>query len=302
MPFKSIKSLEERSDFFSPGHGLCAGCGAAQIARIVTKVAGKDTIIVTPTGCLEVSTTTYPATSWKVPYIHVAFENAAAAASGIKVAYGALIRKKKIPKDAKVVVLGGDGGTADIGLQSLSGAFERGDRITYICYDNEAYMNTGIQRSGATPYGAWTTTSPGGQKTLKKDLMGIAIAHGVKYAATASIAYVRDAANKVDKAISMGGPSFIHWIQPCTTGWRYDPKLTVKISKLVVKTGLWPLYEYHNRVIKLTVKVPKRVPVSEYLKLQGRFRHIMNKPDELRIIQSYADELSAKFGLGPVVQ
>ncbi|MEM3538932.1 MAG: thiamine pyrophosphate-dependent enzyme [Nitrososphaerales archaeon] len=300
MPFKSINDIIVKQDFFSPGHGLCAGCGAAQIARIVMKVIGKDSIIINATGCLEVSTTTYPWTAWKTPYIHVAFENAAAVASGIRSAYDALIMKKKLNKNVNVVVLAGDGGTADIGLQALSGAFERGDRITYICYDNEAYMNTGIQRSGATPYGAWTTTSPSGQRTFKKDLMGIVIAHKVKYAATASIAYLLDAANKVEKAISMNGPSFIHWLQPCTIGWRFDPKLTVKLSRLAVKTGLWPLYEYYDGVIKLTVQVPKRLPVFEYLKLQGRFRHIINNKDELVKIQSYADELAAKFGLGPV--
>ncbi|MEM3437335.1 MAG: thiamine pyrophosphate-dependent enzyme [Nitrososphaerales archaeon] len=300
MPFKSINDIIVKQDFFSPGHGLCAGCGAAQIARIVMKVIGKDSIIINATGCLEVSTTTYPWTAWKTPYIHVAFENAAAVASGIRSAYDALIMKKKLNKNVNVVVLAGDGGTADIGLQALSGAFERGDRITYICYDNEAYMNTGIQRSGATPYGAWTTTSPSGQRTFKKDLMGIVIAHKVKYAATASIAYLLDAANKVEKAISMNGPSFIHWLQPCTIGWRFDPKLTVKLSRLAVKTGLWPLYEYYDGVIKLTVQVPKRLPVFEYLKLQGRFRHIINNKNELVKIQSYADELAAKFGLGPV--
>ncbi|MGQ9469603.1 MAG: hypothetical protein ACUVTD_07270 [Nitrososphaerales archaeon] len=159
--------------------------------------------------------------------------------------------------------------------------------------------NTGIQRSGTTSYGAWTTTSPAGQRTLKKDLMGIAIAHRVRYAATASIAYLLDVANKVEKAI-MNAPSFIHWLQPCTTGWRYDPKLTVKLGRLAVKTGLWPLYEYYDGVTKLTVQVPKRVPVSEYLKPQGRFRHVMDNPDELAKIQSYADELATKFGLGPV--
>ncbi|MCP8313328.1 MAG: pyruvate synthase subunit beta [archaeon] len=302
MPFKILKDIIAKQDFFSPGHNLCAGCGAAQIARIVMKVVEKDSIVINPTGCMEVSTTTYPWTAWKVPYIHVAFENAAAVASGIRSAYDVLIMKKKLGKDVNVVVLGGDGGTADIGLQALSGAFERGDRITYICYDNEAYMNTGIQRSGATPYSAWTTTTPAGQRTLKKDLMGIAIAHRVKYAATASISYLLDATNKVEKAISMNGPSFIHWLQPCTIGWRFDPKLTVKLSRLAVKTGLWPLYEYHDGVTKLTVQVPKRVPVSEYLKPQGRFRHIMDNQDELAKIQSYADEIAAKFGLGPVAE
>ncbi|MGB9659476.1 MAG: thiamine pyrophosphate-dependent enzyme [Nitrososphaerales archaeon] len=302
MPFKNLKEIIARQDFFSPGHGLCAGCGAAQIARIVMKITGKDSIIINATGCLEVSTTTYPWTAWKVPYIHVAFENAAAVASGIRAAYDALIMKKKLGKDVNVVVLAGDGGTADIGLQALSGAFERGDRITYICYDNEAYMNTGIQRSGVTPYDAWTTTSPAGQKTLKKDLMGIAIAHRVKYAATATISYLLDAANKVEKALSISGPSFIHWLQPCTIGWRYDPKLTVKLSRLAVKTGLWPLYEHYDGFNKLTVQVPRRTPVFEYLKLQGRFRHIMDNQEELAKIQSYANELAAKFGLGPVAE
>ena len=300
---RTIKDLpiEER---FAPGHSLCPGCGAAMLAKLVVKIAGKDAIIVNPTGCLEVCTSLYPNSSWKVPWIHNAFENGAITASGVKAAFKALKRKGYTDKDPYVIVLGGDGGTSDIGFQALSGALERGDEITYICYDNEAYMNTGIQRSSATPFGAWTTTSPFGRvsfgkKQLKKDLFSIAIAHRVKYAATATIGYVNDLIRKIDKAIK-NTPSFIHYLCPCPTGWRFDESLSVEITKVAVQTGLWPLLEYENGQVKLTVPVRKRLPVTKYLFMQGRFKHLKDHPEVVKRIQEYADELAAKYGMGPV--
>jgi pyruvate ferredoxin oxidoreductase beta subunit len=304
MPYKTIKDLPLK-EHFGPGHRLCQGCGAGIIARLVTKVAGDNTIVTNATGCLEVSSTFYPDTAWGIPYIHVAFENAAAAASGIRVAYTSLQRKGLRDTSPNVIAFGGDGGTADIGLQALSGALERGDHILYICYDNEAYMNTGIQRSSATPYGAWTTTSPPGkispgQKTGKKDLVAIAVAHGIKYAATANVAYLIDAANKVEKALNTPGASFIHFLSPCTPGWRIDSASSVKVSRLAVQTALWPLYEVVDGEYITTVKISKRLPVTEYLKTQGRFRHMLSKPEEVAKVQAIADRLASRFGYGPI--
>jgi pyruvate ferredoxin oxidoreductase beta subunit len=305
MPYKTIKDLPLK-EYFGPGHRLCQGCGAGIIARLVTKVSGDNTIAVNATGCLEVSSSYYPDTAWGIPWLHVAFENTAASASGIRAAYNALVRKGQKDSSPNIIAFGGDGGTADIGIQALSGAMERGDHFTYICYDNEAYMNTGIQRSSATPYGAWTTTSPPGkvspgQKTGKKDLVAIAVAHGVKYAATANVAYLIDAANKVEKALNTPGTTFIHFLSPCTPGWRIDSAISVKISKLAVQTSLWPLYEVVNGQYLPTVKIAKRLPVSEYLKAQGRFRHLVGKADEVAKIQEIADKLAERFGYGPVV-
>ncbi len=305
MPFKSLKALPQ-TELLAPGHGLCAGCTASLLARLILKVAGENTIVVSATGCVEVSTSMYPNTAWKVPWIHVAFENAAAVASGIRAAYEAQRRKGLVTDDPHIIVLGGDGGTADIGLQAMSGAFERGDRIAYFCYDNEAYMNTGIQRSGTTPYGAWTTTSPlgrksSGQKTWKKDLVAIAIAHRVKYATTATPAYLVDAANKIEKALQTDGPSFVHFLQPCVAGWKTDSADGIKLSRLAVQSGLWPLFEYENGQMRVTVPLTRRLPVEDYLKLQGRFKHLLSQPEELGKIQGFADQLAMKYSLGPVV-
>ena len=304
MSYKTVKDLSLK-EYFGPGHRLCQGCGAGIIARLVTKVAGDNTIIVNATGCLEVASSFYPDTAWGLPWIHVAFENAAASASGIRAAYTSMMKKGLRDSSPNIIAFAGDGGTADIGIQALSGAMERGDHFTYICYDNEAYMNTGIQRSSATPYGAWTSTSPPGklspgQKTGKKDLVAIAVAHGIKYAATANVAYLVDAANKVEKALNSPGVSFIHFLSPCTPGWRIDIASSVKVSKLAVQTALWPLYEVVDGQYIPTVKIAKRLPVSEYLKAQGRFRHLIGKAEEVAKIQAVADKLAEKFGYGPL--
>ncbi|MFQ5761662.1 MAG: thiamine pyrophosphate-dependent enzyme [Candidatus Bathyarchaeia archaeon] len=305
MPYKELKDLPQ-DEWFAPGHGLCAGCTAALTARLIAKVSGPKTVVVSATGCIEVSTTPYPYTAWKIPWLHVAFENAAAAASGIRAAYDALRAKGIISEDVNVVALAGDGGTADIGFQALSGAFERGDRITFVCYDNEAYMNTGIQRSGTTPYGASTTTSPHGkaclgQTTWKKDLVAIALAHRVPYVATATPGYLVDEANKIEKALNCGGPAFLHILQPCPAGWGTDSSMGIRISRLAVTTGLWPLYEYNNGELRVTVRVPQRVHVQKYIDVQSRFKHLLHKPEELAKIQAYADALAEKYKLGPVV-
>lgn len=300
--FRSVKDVP-KEELLAPGHRLCAGCAAGTAVRQILKASGSQVVVVSPTGCLEVSTSYFPQSAWRVPWVHVAFENAAAVAAGISNAMKALHRKGKTDEKVDVIAIGGDGGTFDIGLQSLSGAMERGDDILYICYDNEAYMNTGIQRSSATPFGAATTTSPPGkrsigQRTEKKDLVGIAVAHGIPYAATACPSFPFDLMNKVRKGLDVEGPALIHVLSPCPTGWRTETSDSIELGKLAVLTGLWPLYEVVNGETRLTVQVPKREPVIKYLKAQGRFRHL----DEATIkkIQEKADALSKKFGLGPL--
>lgn len=267
---------------FSPGHGLCAGCGVPIIVKNILAEAGKNTIVVNSTGCLEVATTEYPRTAWDVPWVHVAFENAAAVASGIEAAM------KAMGKKANIICFGGDGGTADIGLQALSGMVERGHNVLYVMYDNEAYMNTGIQRSGATPYGAWTTTSevgkanPIGNARPKKPVANIIAAHRAKYVATANIAFFQDFKKKVRKALSFDGPRFLHTISTCPTGWRADPSKTIEIIRLATETGLFPLWECEDgKEIKITYKPKEFKPIEEYLKMQGRFKHLLKHPEYL---------------------
>ena len=301
---RTIKDVP-KEEYFAPGNRLCAGCTAATAIRQILKASGRNVVVVTATGCVEVATSYFPQSAWRVPWVHVAFENAAAVASGIESAMKALNRKKKSDEKPHVIALGGDGGTFDIGLQSLSGALERGHDFLYICYDNEAYMNTGIQRSSATPYCAATTTCPpgkfsSGQSTQKKDLVAIAVAHGIPYAATACPSYPFDLMNKVRRALDVEGPALLHVLTPCPTGWRFDIDRGIDMGKLAVMTGLWPLYEVVNGVTKLTVQVPRREPVKRYLEVQGRFKHV--KDEDVKRIQERTDLLAAKFGLGPVRQ
>ncbi len=272
----AIMGLPEE-EYFSCGHRACAGCGAATAMRIITKAAGKNSILVEPTGCMEVVSTPYPETAWRLPWVHGAFENAASIASGVCAALKSLGRDEEV----NVVVFGGDGSTYDIGFGHLSGAFERGHNFAYICYDNEAYMNTGIQGSGATPYGASTTTSPAGKRSIgkgvwKKDLVHILACHGSPYVATASIGYLADAYNKIRKAIEIKGPTFVNLLATCPTGWRSDTSKSVEIAKLAVEAGVFPLYEIigGKHVINRPKDISKLKPVEEYLKIQGRFRHL----------------------------
>jgi len=284
---RTVKELP-REELFAPGHRLCAGCGIPQLVRFVLKAVPGPKVVVTATGCLEVATTIFPYTSWRVPWVHNAFENAAATAAGIEAAFRALERKRGV-KRPKVIVLAGDGGTFDIGLQALSGALERGHDMIYICYDNEAYMNTGIQRSGATPRGASTTTSPAGKvvpgkQERKKDLLGIAIAHGVRYAATLNPAFPVDMYNKIAKAASIEGPTVLHYFTPCPTGWRFDTALSIEVARLAVQTRVWPLYEYEDGVYRINVLVKSPKPLEEYLKLQGRFAHLL-RPENREVLE-----------------
>jgi pyruvate ferredoxin oxidoreductase beta subunit len=276
-------------EFLAPGHRACAGCGATIGVRLALKVLGENTVAISATGCLEVITTPYPETAWEIPWMHVAFENAAAVASGVEAAL-----KSQGKTDTTVVVFGGDGGTADIGLQALSGAMERGHNLIYICYDNEAYMNTGIQRSGATPFGASTTTSPHGKESFgedkpKKNMPMIMAAHGVPYVATASISYPEDFMKKVKKAAEVDGPAYIHLQQPCTTGWGYSPSKTIELGRLAVETGSWILYEIEDGEFKVTYRPIQRKSVNEYLDAQKRFKHLTDMEKEM--IQSHVDAI-----------
>ena len=283
-------------ELFTSGHRLCAGCGAGTVIRMILKALRGPTVIANATGCLEVASTIYPYTAWKLPWVHIAFENVAAVASGIEAAYKAMARRGAWDKKVDVIAIAGDGGTFDIGIQALSGALERGHDFLYICYDNEAYMNTGIQRSSATPHGASTTTSPAGLKIpgkpeWKKDFIGICAAHGIEFAATASPAYWNDFITKVRKGLEVDGPAVIHVLSPCPRGWRHDSSQSIKLAKLAVQTRYFPIYEVDKGVYKLNMKVPKPKPVEEFLKPQGRFRHLF-KPefrDQLDLIQQWVD-------------
>lgn len=284
-------------EMFAPGHRMCAGCGAAIICRMTLKAIRGPTIVVSATGCAEVATTIYPYTSWRTSWVHIAFENAAAVAAGIEAAYKAIARKGAWNKQVDIIALAGDGGTFDIGIQALSGALERGHDFLYICYDNEAYMNTGIQRSGATPHGAATTTSPAGTKIpgkpeWKKDLAAICIAHGIEYVATASPAYWNDYITKVRKGIEVNGPAVIHVLSPCPLGWRHNSEDSIKLARLAVQTRYFPIYEIEKGKYKLNIRVYKPLPVEEFIKAQGRFSHLF-KPEfakEVEAIQHRIDE------------
>ncbi len=273
-------------DYFTYGHRACQGCGLALAVKLATKALGSNITVACATGCLEIISSPYPYTSWNVPWIHIAFENTAAVASGIEAGYKALMRKGKLEKKKiKVVAMAGDGGTSDIGLQALSGALERGHDMIYICLDNEAYMNTGIQRSSSTPYGAWTTTSPAGKlkpgKThWKKNMLMIADAHYVPYIATASIGYPFDLMKKLEKAKDVEGPSYIHIYAPCPTGWRTPPEITPELGRLVVQTGVFPLYEIVDGKVRVNIKPKKLKPVKDYLRMQGRFKHLTDEDIE----------------------
>ncbi len=287
----------ENSPLFKSGHTACAGCGQAIAARLVIEAAGANTIVANNTGCLEVFSTKYPETAWGVPWIHSLFENSAAVASGIEAAL-IYLGKKDV---TNVIAQGGDGSTGDIGLQALSGMLERGHDILYVCYDNEAYMNTGVQRSGLTPFDTNTTTSPSGAHSSgnirpKKPVPEICNAHGIPYVATASAGFPQDLTRKVKKAISIKGPKYIQVHVPCPLGWRHETNQMLPVAKLAVETGLYPLFEYENGIlINRKQIIPK--PVQEYLKAQGRFKHLLNNPEEIKKIQEIADNNIKKYGL-----
>jgi len=280
-----LKEVVQKPDRLTGGHRMCAGCGAPTVVRGVLRALKPEdrAVIGCATGCLEVATTIYPYTAWKDSFIHNAFENAAATVSGVEAAYNALKRKGKVTETFKFITFGGDGGTYDIGIQSLSGAMERGHDMVYVCYDNGAYMNTGIQRSSATPKYANTTTSPSGKvlpgkMQYRKDLAGVLAAHEIPYVAQSAITQnMKDLYEKAEKAIYTPGPAFLNVLAPCPRGWRYDTPKLLEISKLAVDTCVWPLYEVVNGEWKLTYKPKEKLPVEEWLKPQGRFKHLFEK-------------------------
>jgi pyruvate/2-oxoacid:ferredoxin oxidoreductase beta subunit len=278
-----MKDLPDE-ELFTAGHTACPGCGCPVMVRAAMKVFGKDTVCYFPANCLLVFGATYPLDAFKVPYLHVLFENSAVCAAGIKRGL------KKIGKpDVNVVAFAGDGGTADIGFQALSGAAERNEDIIYICYDNEAYMNTGIQRSGSTPHGAWTTTTPVGEKIkgkerFKKDIPRIMIAHDVPYVATASIGHPADMLRKLEKARDLKGFRYLQIFAPCPTGWRFDTAKTIQLAKMAVDCGMWTLYESEDGKVTINKK-PKMTPIKDYLKLQGRFRHMTD--EQIGVLQEW---------------
>jgi pyruvate ferredoxin oxidoreductase beta subunit len=307
----SIKELSRREELLTGGHRACAGCAATIIVRQVLLAAGKDVVVGCATGCLEVVTTIFPYTAWKVPYIHNAFENVASTVSGVEASYRSLKRQGKITKDMRFIAFGGDGGTYDIGLQALSGAAERGHRLLYICYDNEAYMNTGIQRSSATPLGAATSTCPAGDvipgKTqYHKDMTKIMAAHRIPYVAQASPSHWSDLVTKVEKALSKDGPSFMNILSPCHRGWRYPMEKTIEIARLAVETCFWPLYEFDEGTWRITYNPKQKLPLSEFTGRQGRFAHLKDKHQILQAGQDEVDrrwrELQALSGIGNLCQ
>jgi pyruvate ferredoxin oxidoreductase beta subunit len=290
-----VSRLASKDESFTPGHRACVGCAEALAVRQVAKALGRNAIMVSATGCMEIISSCYPNTSWEIPWIHTLFENTAAVASGIEAAIKVLRRKGKITDNRriKVVAMGGDGGTADIGFQALSGMLERGHDVLYICYDNEAYMNTGIQRSGATPFGAATTTSPAGKKSIgqhtwKKNMPQIVAAHRIPYVATACPSYPFDLMEKVKKAAAIEGPTYLHIFSVCPTGWRSPSDLAVRMGRLAVQSGVFPLYEVEHGKWKLSMDFPELVPVAEYFKGQGRFRHLTE--DNIALIQKRVTE------------
>jgi pyruvate ferredoxin oxidoreductase beta subunit len=288
-----IAGLPER-ELFASGHRACAGCGEALAIRTIMKAAGENTIVVSATGCMEVVSTPYPQTAWKTPWLHGAFENASAIASGVDKA----LEAKGVRDKMNLLVIGGDGASFDIGLQSLSGAMERGHNFLYVCTDNAAYMNTGVQRSGGTPKYAATTTSPSGKvipgKTeWKKPLPFIMAAHKPRYVATASVANLVDLQRKIAKGLELKGPAFVQVFCPCPIGWHYDTSQTINVAKLAVESRVSPLYEIEDGALKITMDVPSPKPVEDYLKVQGRFKHL--KPEHIKEIQEFVDKEWAKL-------
>lgn len=298
----NLKTELQKPERLSGGHRMCAGCGAPIAVRSVLRALNPEdkAVICSATGCLEVSTFLYPYVAWKDSFIHNAFENAAATTSGIETAYKVLKKKGKVDETYKFITFGGDGGSYDIGFQSLSGAMERGHDMVYVCYDNEAYMNTGIQRSSSTPHFSDTTTSPAGsvipgKLQNKKDLTKVIAAHNIPYVAqTTFIGNFRDISEKAHKAIYTEGAAFLNVMAPCPRGWRYDTPDLMEICKLAVESCVWPLYEVENGKWTLSYKPKNKIPVADYLKPQGRFRHMFKKGSEW-MLEAYQAEVDRKW-------
>lgn len=297
--FREIQAREER---LAPGHRMCAGCGGTIAVRNVLKALhpGDKAVIGNATGCLEVSSFMYPYTAYEDSYIHNAFENAGATMSGVETAFHALKKRGKIGEEYKFITFGGDGGTYDIGLQSLSGAMERGHDMVYVCYDNGAYMNTGVQRSSATPMYADTTTTPTGKQSngkpqYRKDLAAIIAAHNIPYVAqTTFIGNMKDLYVKAEKAIYTPGAAFLNIMAPCPRGWKYDSPEIIEICKLGVETCYWPLFEIVEGEWRLNYQPKKKLPIEDFLKKQGRFKHLF-KPGNEYLIEAFQAEVDKRW-------
>ena len=297
---KTIVRNENGTEPLRGGHSLCQGCGIPMVVRTVLSTIHQPVVVVNATGCLEVATTRFPTTAWNVPWLHVAFENAAAVASGVETAQRALRRRHALPpgEDVAVVVFAGDGGTYDIGLQALSGALERGHRFLFVCYDNEAYMNTGVQRSGATPFGASTTTSPAGLESFgkaqrRKDMTAIAVAHHVPYVAQAASTHWHDLSVKVERAVAADGPAFLNVLTDCPVGWGHEPRLARRIIDAAVETRFWPLYEVVDGRYRLSY-LPGRAPVERWLRSQQRFAHLL-RPENAGLVRQIQEQVDAEW-------
>ncbi len=298
----NFKEIQEREERLAPGHRMCAGCGGTIAVRNVLKALhpGDKAVIGNATGCLEVSTFMYPYTAYEDSYIHNAFENAGATLSGVETAYKALKKKGKIKEDYKFITFGGDGGTYDIGLQSLSGAMERGHDMVYVCYDNGAYMNTGVQRSSATPMYADTTTTPAGKVSdgkpqTRKDLAAVMAAHNIPYVAqTTFIGNMKDLYTKAEKAIYTPGAAFLNVLAPCPRGWKYDAPDIIEICKLAVETCYWPLYEIVDGKWILSYMLKNKLPLEEFLKKQGRFKHLFKSGNE-HLLEAFQAEVDRRW-------
>ncbi len=302
---RTVQSQMERTNSLNSGHRACQGCGEALGARYAIDAAmrasKKQLVAVNATGCLEVFSSPYPESAWQIPWLHSLFANAPAVASGVAAALRA-----KGNTEIKVIAQGGDGATVDIGFGCLSGMFERNDDVLYICYDNEAYMNTGVQRSGATPPRAWTNTTqavgvhPGNPTGVGKNVPRIAMAHSIPYVATASVADLHDLETKVTKAMGIQGARYIHIHVPCPLGWKSDPALTIKVARLAVESGLFPLFEAEYGEVTDCMLIRRQVPVERYLELQGRFKHLFSDPydhEAIETIQAMADSNIIRYGL-----
>ena len=283
------------------GHSLCQGCGVPLVVRTVLNTFTTPVVVVNATGCLEVATTRFPTTAWNVPWIHVAFENAAAVAGGVESAQRALRRRHALAEDEEVavVVFAGDGGTYDIGLQALSGALERGHKFLFVCYDNEAYMNTGIQRSGATPFGASTTTSPSGLESFgkaqqRKDMTAIAVAHHIPYVAQAAASHWQDLSEKVERAAAADGPAFLNVLTNCPLGWGHEPRLGIQVVDAAVNSCFWPLYEVIDGEYRLTYEPDEYVPIEEWLRPQKRFAHLL-RPESAELVERIQRQVAADW-------
>ena len=296
----TLKELSRRKDRLAPGHRLCAGCGESIIVRQILAAIDEPVVIANATGCLEVATTIYPYTAWRVPWIHNAFENAASTISGVESAYRALVKRGRIKdENVKFLAFAGDGGTYDIGIQALSGAMERGHQFMYVCLDNGAYMNTGIQRSSATPFGAHTTTSPAGKvipgkQQFRKDLTAIVAAHNIPYVAQASPHRWKDLMRKARKGVAANGPAFLNVLSSCNRGWRHPTDQTLEVSRLATEACYWPLFEVEDGEWKLNYKPKERLPVEEWLKTQGRFRHLF-RPENRHMIDKLQVEVDRRW-------